>query len=171
MTSILGTCADSKAFVKGPEVCGTLGRRGWLGLQVESKEGSVEVAAVADDSRVQSSRCRNRHLKLESKEKGVLPSAQSQRSVILSLLALEDFESLQIQSTHSYVAAAHVPQICICLQESHLLGCSHTAEPHMRNNFCNPPNKYNCLFLQMQSIRIWAKTQYSHRGTEPGCIL
>lgn len=90
MKSILGTCADSKAFVKGPEVHGALGRTGWLGMQVRSKGGSVEVAAVADDSQVQSGHCRKRHLRTEAKEKGVLANAHTQCFVIISLLALED---------------------------------------------------------------------------------
>ena len=92
MKSILGTCADSQAFVKGPEVCGALGAQ--AGGICRYKEDSVEEAAVADDSQAQSSHCRNRHLRIESREKVVLPNAQSQSFVISSLLALEDFKSL-----------------------------------------------------------------------------
>ena len=46
MKSILGTCADSQAFVKGPAVRGALGAQ--AGGVCRYREDSVEVAAVAD---------------------------------------------------------------------------------------------------------------------------
>lgn len=96
-------------------------------MPVESKEDIVEVAAVADDGQVQSSHCSDRHLRIESKEKGVLPNTHSQCFVIISLVALEDWVSLckfKANMCHSFASVCR-NYICLC--------CSYTADPCMRD--------------------------------------